>query len=194
MASRLRVVPVTITAARAYVDKHHSHLWANDRLMLACGVETEEGGLVCVAIAEWPKGRGLNGKAIEVSRVASDGSTEHAASKAIAALARGAIALGWRRLVSSTIVGEVGTSYRAAGWRVTGIIRGRDWSCPSRPREAPAQPGDKARWEFGPDALPMDADADAKVRAAVGKVAIPPRPPRKSDTPLFDRARREGAA
>lgn len=118
----------------------------------------------------------------EVHRVASDGTAPHAASMAIGAIGRAAVALGWRRIVSYTLLGEAGTSYRAAGWWPVDVGDGGEWARESREREAMAQPGAKVRWESGPDAKPRSAEADVAVRAAVGKVAIPARPERD---PLF---------
>lgn len=171
----LRLVPMTLNGARKHVRTHHAHHDPPRRIMHAVGVESD-GRIVCVAVTESPKGRGLlDGRTIEVTRVASDGTTEHAASKAIAALARACIALGWTRLVSYTLLGEAGTSYRAAGWWPTALVKGREWSCKSRPRERAAQPGDKVRWEFGPSAPPRDESVDALVREMVGRVDLPRR-------------------
>lgn len=44
------------------------------------------------------------------------------------------------------------------------------------------QPGEKVRWEFGPKALPRDADVDARVREFAGKV---PLRARHDTMPLF---------
>lgn len=163
------------------VAREHSHHHAHRRQVFALGIAEGE-RLACVAIAERPKARALcDGRTIEVSRVASD-RTEHAASKAVGAISRAAIALGYRRLVSYTLLGEAGTIYRAANWYPTALVDGREWDAPSRPREAAAQAGDKVRWEYGPGAQPRDGGIDALVREMVGKVEIP----RKSDRePLF---------
>ena len=52
----------------------------------------------------------------------------------LGAAARAAFAMGYRRLGSYILVTETGTSYRAAGWRLVGEVKGRSWSTPSRPR------------------------------------------------------------
>jgi len=171
----LAVAPMTLTRARRWVDAHHSHLPPPPGGLCAVGVRDGAGALRCVAILGRPVARQLDdGATAEITRVASDG-TRHAASKAIAALTRAAVALGYRRIVSYTIVGEAGTCYRAAGWRVTGLSAGGEWGRRRRRRRAVAQPGRKARWETGPDAAPLDPDADKLVRDATGKVAIPRR-------------------
>jgi hypothetical protein len=185
--TRLRLLPVTITRARGLVARLHSHHHAPPSGLCAVGVAFEgEADPRCVAILSRPVARVLQSQGCaEVTRVASD-RTPHAASMAIAAIARAALALGYRRLVSYTLLGEAGTSYRAAGWWPVMVGQRREgWGCPSRPRGLPAQPGAKVRWEFGPGALPRDDAADHTVREMVGKVEIPPRAP--DALPLFDR-------
>ena len=176
----MKLVPVTLKVARRFADIVHSHHDRPQGALFAAGVEAD-GALVCVAIFGNPSAPALQGVAGEVTRVGSDGSTPHAASKAIAAVSRAAVALGWRRLVSYTLLGEAGTCYRAAGWHCAGIVAADDSAHGSR-KSAPAHPGRKARWEFGPDAMPLDVEADAVVRAAVGVAAVPPRRFRE---PLF---------
>ena len=171
----LRVVPCTITDARIFVERHHSHHHAPVGGLCAVAV-ADETGVVCVAILSRPVARAFDrGTIAEVTRVASTG-VEHAASKCVAAISRAALALGYTRLVSSILLGEAGTSYRAAGWWPThvGEAVGEKWH--SRTGRTVVQPGAKVRWEFGPDALPRDPDVDARVRAAVGVVEVGGRP------------------
>lgn len=129
-AARLVCRPITQRAAFAWVGREHKHL---------------------------PPPAGQNGLTAEVSRAASPKTHEpvpHAASKALAAITRAALALGYTRLVSYTREDEKGTTYRAAGWRPTAIVDGGEWSRPSRSRKAAVQPCRKVRWEYGPDAAP----------------------------------------
>lgn len=180
----LNLSPITIGDARKYVEREHSHHHAP--LSALCAVSVVDGGglIVCVSMLGRPVSRELQAQGcVEVHRVASDGTAPHAASMAIGAIARAAIALGWRRLVSYTLLGEAGTSYRAAGWCPVSVSRdGREWSCVSRERGAVGQPGAKVRWEVGPDAMPRCAEVDAMVRESVGKIALPKRSERM---PLF---------
>ena len=182
--SELRLVAVDRATVRSFIERTHSHHHRPNTWIASVGVE-QGGKLVCVAVLELPKARMLcNGKTVEVSRVASD-RTPHAASKALGGISRAALALGYTRLVSYTLLGESGTSYRAANWWPTAVSAGGSWSRPSRPelqRESP-QKGAKVRWEYGPDAEPVDADVDAMVRESVGKVELPARYDRAT---LFD--------
>ena len=99
--SDLRVVPVTVTDARIYVQRWHSHLDACIGALFASAVEHRERGLVCVALMGRPivpsfdGARTVHGQRTiaELTRVASDGSAPHAASMAGAAVSRAALAL-----------------------------------------------------------------------------------------------------
>lgn len=183
----LRVRPTTLREARRFVDAVHAHLDRPQGGIVSLGVEAD-GVIVCVAILGRANAR-LIGNAsagewvAEVTRVASDGTTPHAASKALAAITRAALDLGWTRLVSYTLLGEAGTIYRACGWHPTAISRGGEHDRPSRRRRPAEQPGPKVRWETGPAALPLDAEVDRVVRANVGRIAISPR---RCQLPLFN--------
>ena len=172
--SALRVVPVTIGEARRFVEAHHSHHHAPVGGLFACGVALD-GRLRCVALMGRPVARTLDaqGATAEVTRLASDG-TRHAASMCLAAATRGALALGWRRVVSYTILGESGASYLAAGWHITGLCNGKGGTWHTRSDRTVIQPGVKVRWETGPDAA--DADGAAALACAFGVgLAVPAR-------------------
>jgi hypothetical protein len=172
---QLAVVPVTIGEARCFVEREHSHHHAPVGGLFAVGVEAA-GKLCCVAIASRPVARKLDavGTVAEVTRVASD-RTPHAASMCLAAIVRGALALGFRRVVSYTILGESGASYLAAGWRITGLTPafadGAGWG--TRAGRTVIQPAAKVRWETGPDALPADGAAALACGWAVGMPVAP---------------------
>lgn len=171
----LRVVPITIGDARVFVQRHHSHHNAPVGGLLACAVAKDD-RVCCVAVLSRPVARMLDarGDTAEVTRLASDG-TRHAASMCLAAVTRAALALGWRRLVSYTLLGEAGATYLAAGWRITGLVAASDgWN--SREGRTITQSGGKVRWETGPDALPADGAAALVCAFAVGHVVVPSRP------------------
>lgn len=193
--SRLRIAPVTLGQARAHVERLHSHLHAPLGGLCAVGVEArypssrgDGWALACVAILSRPVARRLQEQGCaEVVRCASDG-TPDASSMAYGAIRRAALALGWRRIVTSTLLGEAGTCLRAAGWRPVAVGEAEQFQWDNRAgRALPAQPGAKVRWETGPDALLLDPEVDALVRASVGKVAILPR---GESLPLFSEAAR----
>ncbi len=143
---RLEIVPMTLGEARAYVEDHHRHHPAPVGGLFALGV-AGDGELRGVAIVGRPVARRLqDGFTAEVTRVATDG-TRNACSALYGAAWRACRALGWRRLVTYTLKREPGTSLRAAGWRTVAEVRGRSWSCPSRPRVDRHPTQEKIRWE-----------------------------------------------
>lgn len=153
----LRIVPLTLSEAREHVKAHHSHLPNVLGGKFAVGV-TDGERLVCCAIAGRPVARMLGkSNVIEVTRVASDGTTKNAASRCLAAITRAALALGYTRLVSYTGEDEDGTTYRACGWHRVALSDGGEWGRTDRERAPALWPVRKWRWETGPDAMPEAA-------------------------------------
>ena len=120
--------------ANQFVAQHHRHNLPTTGGKFAVGA-ADDGNLVGVAIAGRPVSRRLDdGKTLEILRVATDG-TRNATSMLYAAAWQATRALGYRRLVTYTHVGESGASLRGAGWQVVAARPPRrGWSTPSRPR------------------------------------------------------------
>lgn len=94
-----------------------------------------------------PVARGLDdGLCLEVTRLATDG-CPNACSALYAASWRACRALGYRRLITYILDIEPGTSLAAAGWKCVGEVRGRSWSCVSRPRVDKSPLQGKLRFE-----------------------------------------------
>lgn len=143
---KLHLVPCSISEAKAFVQQHHRHHQPSlsGLFAVACAGECEP---ICgVAIVGRPVARMFDDWTAEVTRVATNG-TRNATSMLYAACWRAARALGYRRLITYTLVSEPGTSLRAAGWRIVGEVKGRSWHCPSRPRVDKHPLQDKLRWE-----------------------------------------------
>lgn len=146
MSGSLSIVPVTITDACEFVAQHHRHSHVPRGGLFAVGC-AQGGEIVGVAIVGRPVARLLqDGWTVEITRCCTDGS-RNACSMLCGACRRAAIALGYKRIVTYTLKNEGGASLRAAGFSVIADVRGRSWSCPSRPRvdRSPAQ--NKLRWE-----------------------------------------------
>lgn len=142
----LQVVPCTLASAKEFVRQHHRHHRPPVGGLFAVAVAVGA-DVVGVAIVGRPVARGLQDEwTAEVTRVATDG-TRNACSKLYGACWRAARALGWRRLVTYTLDSESGASLRGAGWSVVGEVRGRSWSCQSRPRVDKHPLQGKLRWE-----------------------------------------------
>lgn len=142
----MKIVPITQRDAKAWIDKVHRHLDppVGDIIRVAL---TSDGIIVGVGVAGRPGARGLqDGTTIEVTRVAVLEGYPNACSIIYGALRRAAKSLGWQRVVTYTRADEPGSSVKAAGFRLDGHVRGRDWSCRSRPRKAVKEIIDKNRW------------------------------------------------
>jgi hypothetical protein len=148
----LTIVPLPLDEANQFVADHHRHhlpvVGAKFCLGVVADSEPSCGGVIVgVAIVGRPVARRLDdGWTLEVTRVATD-STKNAASCLYGACRRATFALGYRKLVTYTLASEPGISLRAAGWKVLGEVRGRSWSCPSRPRVDKYPTQNKLRWE-----------------------------------------------
>ena len=147
MTGRLHIAPVSFREATAYVKEHHRHHAPPRGHKFSVGVRDDAGELRGVAMIGRPVARALDdGLTLEVNRVATDGA-KNACSALYGAAWRAARALGYRRLVTYTLATEPGTSLHASGWKLIGEVKGRSWSCPSRPREDRGTTQDKKRWE-----------------------------------------------
>lgn len=181
----LVVAPITRATANAAVKLWHSHSAPPQGAMFNLGVfSVASGALLCVAQVGLPRARMLSsGAAVppaEVVRVASSrrpkdapaaaaDPARNAATMALGACVRALLSLGYRRIVSYTMLGELGWSYRVAGWRPVNIARptpsakASSWSRAGRARAAPKTTGRKVRWETGPDAVKLTPAAAAAV-------------------------------
>ena len=138
----LRIVPVTLADAKAFVAEHHRHhappVGHKFSLGVALGAE-----LVGVAIVGRPVSPVIQaeGTTLEVIRSVTDG-TRNANSMLYGACCKATFALGYDRLITYTQAGESGSSLRAAGFRVLAERPARGgWDTPSRRREAKGTEG-----------------------------------------------------
>lgn len=149
---RLRVVPVTLSQAKAFVGQEHRHHGPPVGHRVSIGVADETGVLRGVAVAGRPVAKGLPQYTwLEVTRVATDG-CPNACSCLYGAMARVGVALGYERhnIITYTLSSESGISLTAAGWARDHVVEGRSWdrSCRRRTDKAPTE--DKDRWRAAP--------------------------------------------
>jgi len=129
----LELVHVELADANAFVEALHRHHKRVIGHKFSLGA-TLDGVLVGVVIVGRPVARGRqDGVTLEVTRLCTDG-TKNACSFLYGAAARAAFALGYRRIGTYILASEPGASLMGAGWRQIGEVKGRSWSCPSRPR------------------------------------------------------------
>lgn len=129
----LILVRIGLDEANAFVTRHHRHHPPAVGHLFSLGAALAD-DIVGVAIVGRPVARMRDdGVTAEITRLCTDG-TRNACSFLYGAASRAAFALGFRRIGTYILASEGGASLRAAGWRLIGEVRGRSWSCPSRPR------------------------------------------------------------
>ena len=142
----LRLIPVSLKTANAFVAEHHRHHKPVTGHKFSIGCEVE-GRLVGVVIAGRPVSRYLDdGLTLEVNRLCTTGE-KNACSMLYAAAARAAKAMGYKKIITYTLDSEPGVSLRAAGWECTGIAGGKRWTGSRRPAVDLCPPQMKLRYE-----------------------------------------------
>lgn len=145
----LELIPVELDDANAFVERLHRHHGEVVGHKFSLGAVLV-GKLVGVVIVGRPVARGRDdGWTLEVTRNCTDG-TRNACSFLYGAARRAVFALGYRKLGTYILASEDGTSLKAAGWRLVGEVKGRSWSCQSRPRFDRHPTVDKQLWEAEP--------------------------------------------
>lgn len=131
----LRLVPVGLREANAFVSERHRHSRPTVGHKFSVGAALG-GRLVGVASAGRPVARRRDdGRTLEVLRLCVfDGAPRNACSLLYGACGRAARALGYERLITYTLASEEGASLKASGFRVIGVVPRKSWNVPSRPR------------------------------------------------------------
>ena len=130
----LKLIPVSLSDANAFVAEHHRHNKPVRGHKFSLGCE-QDGTLVGVAIVGRPVSRYLDdGTTLEVNRLCTTGE-RNACSFLYGAAARAAKALGYRKIITYTLDTEPGVSLRAAGWSCAGIAGGKRWTGVRCPKE-----------------------------------------------------------
>lgn len=131
--TRLRLIPLGLDEANAFVTTHHRHHKPVHGHKFSIGAASGD-AVVGVVIVGRPVSRHRDdGATLEVTRLCTDG-TRNACSFLYGAAARAAFALGYTRIGTYILASENGASVKAAGWRFIGQRGGGSWSVPSRPR------------------------------------------------------------
>lgn len=145
--------PATLRDANALVARWHSHHKPVRGHLFSIGAY-HKGECVGVVIVGRPVAAGLqDGTTYEITRLCTNGH-RNAASKLIASAWRAARAMGVVRMVSYTRLDELGTCYRAAGWRPVSNVKGREWTSGNKRErwlpglyQATTEIVDRVRWE-----------------------------------------------
>ena len=142
----LKLVPITLRQANAFVQAYHRHHKPSVGHKFSIGISDGE-KLVGVAICGRPVSRRLDdGLTLEVNRVCTDG-TKNACSMLYGASCRAAKAMGYRRVITYILESEPGTSLKAAGFHCEGRAGGLEWNGSRKPKDVDQYPHEmKTRW------------------------------------------------
>ena len=143
----MRLETISLREARAFIAQWHRHHDAPQGGKFAIAA-TVNGDIIGVAIVGRPVSRMLDdGKTAEVIRVATNG-YRNACSFLYGRAKRAAQAMGYRKVITYTLVEESGASLRAVGWSRAAIAGGGSWKCAARPNAKDSHPlQQKIRWE-----------------------------------------------
>jgi hypothetical protein len=140
---------VSLDVANEFVRRFHRHNKPVPGSKVNLGVVDETGMLRGVAIIGRPIARKLDdGWTLEVNRVATDGCI-NSCSALYGAARRIVFDLGYRRLLTYTLVDENGASLRGAGWKKVSEVEGNNgkgWQSRERKEQAVYRLP-KYRWE-----------------------------------------------
>lgn len=143
----LTIRPCHLKQAREYVGEYHRHSIppTGGKFAVACW---EDERLCGVAICGRPVARRLdNGATLEIYRNCTDG-THNACSKLYGACVRIARAMGYQRVITYTLVSELGASLRASNFICEGEAGGAEWSGVRRRDYYVSPPERKLRWAY----------------------------------------------
>jgi hypothetical protein len=124
--TRLNLQPITYPEACRFIADHHRHHLPPQGWKFGIAVNDGENVVGVVTIGR-PVSRMLDdGSTLEVTRCCTDG-TKNAASMLYGAAWRACKALGYRRLITYTLIEEEGTSLKAAGWQPLYETKAKGW-------------------------------------------------------------------
>lgn len=143
----MEIVPIKLEEANELVKRWHRHHQPVVGHKFSIGVTNGDGEICGAVIVGRPVARYLdNGWTLEVTRCVTNG-TKNACSALYGAARRATFALGYKRLITYTLISESGKSLTGAGWKCLGERGGGGWNRPSRPRVDKAPIGQKMLWE-----------------------------------------------
>lgn len=124
----IKICPITLKVANAFVTEHHRHHDSVTGCKFAIGAVDGNGTLCGVAICGRPVSRYLdNGFTLEINRCCTDG-TKNACSMLYGACCRIAKNMGYERVITYTLESENGASLKASNFQFDGIAGGKQWT------------------------------------------------------------------
>lgn len=142
----MRIVPVTLKYAQQFVDDYHRHHNAPQGCKFAIGLMGTV-GMCGVAICGRPVSRRLDdGETLEITRLCTNG-VRNGCSMLYGGCKRVAKAMGYKRIITYTLISENGASLKASGFTDCGEAGGTHWTGErNRGQKIPAEM--KRRWEI----------------------------------------------
>ena len=141
----MRVAPITFREASAYINQFHRHHRATIGCKFCISVLGDDDSIHGVAVCGRPVSRRLDdGFTLEVNRVCSDG-TRNVCSMLYGACCRIAKEMGYRKVITYTLISEDGASLKASNFVCEGTAGGTHWTgTRNRGQDIPAEM--KRRW------------------------------------------------
>lgn len=142
---RVEIRPITLKKASEYINQNHRHHNATVGCKFAIGCFDNDKMVGC-AVCGRPVSRHLDdGLTCEINRVCTDG-THNACSMLYGACCRIAKAMGYKLIITYTLLSEPGSSLRASNFEDAGQAGGTHWTGKrNRGQDIPAEM--KRRWE-----------------------------------------------
>lgn len=144
---KLILQPITFPEACEFIRSHHRHHLPPQGWKFGIAVNDGEKVVGVITIGR-PVARMLDdGWTLEITRCATDG-TKNAPSILYGAAKRAAFAMGYKRIITYTLMSEPGTTLLASGYKCLGEAGGGLWSRDSRPRVNKHPEETKTLWEI----------------------------------------------
>lgn len=144
----ISLAPVSFRDACQFVNTHHRHHCSPQGMKFALALSDGD-RLIGVLIAGRPVARHSdNGYTLEITRLCVISAFPNACSSLYAAARRIARDMGYRMLITYTLIGESGSSLKATGFTNQGVSLGGSWNSASRCRKDKHPTGKKSRWEL----------------------------------------------
>ena len=141
----MEIAPITFREASDYINRLHRHHRATVGCKFCLSVVDDNGEIHGVAVCGRPVSRRYdNGYTLEVNRVCSDG-TRNVCSMLYGACCRIAKEMGYRKVITYTLVSEDGASLKASNFICEGEAGKPHWTGKrNRGQDIPAEM--KLRW------------------------------------------------
>lgn len=144
--AKYEVVPVTLKEAQQFVNEHHRHHKQPQGHKFSIGLKIND-ELIGVIIAGRPVSRYLDDKqTLEVTRCCVLEGFKNAVSKLYSSVCRAAGAFGYKKVITYTLMTELGSSMKAVGFRLDKLSEGGSWNSKSRNRVDKHPTIPKYRW------------------------------------------------